>query len=248
MKRRKTNPLLIRLYAVRKEIRYAFLIAAISILAIELIFKNFPAPSQTFFSLGEIYLKICYSILAASIFFFINQHLPKEEKKLKYYRFINNKTLSINREIEFILESLKIPRANGGGYNNINEELIKDACSIINPMTPVFNIQESVSPFNDWYDYFNYKTLKIKELIRDLLLIDESLDTDLVEKLLIIEDVLVHSLYFDKKKWANSDLSTYSGSIYELTVQSRKAFKIMRERYKRFIDEYDERYHKDQSS
>lgn len=247
MKKKLILPVLIRLVSIRKEIKYAFLISILSILIIELIFKRFASPSQLFFRMGEIYLMICYSIVAATIFFFINQHLPIEDKKLKYFRYINNKVMSIDYEIRYVLENLTIPESIYKS-EDISYEIIKDACKKKNPKSCVFNTMESSEPFADWYEYFNYKVIRIKNLINDLILLNESIDPDLMEKLLVIENILYNSLYFDRKKRENPNLETYATAIFDLTKQNKRARQILIEKYSRFWYEHSVRYKTDKMS
>src|SRR5258706_2169140 len=76
-------PFLIYLSTFPNDIKLWFYVASLSVLLIELIGKNFAAINHTFYVLGDIWLKLCYSMCAAIIFYFINQHLPKQQRKLK---------------------------------------------------------------------------------------------------------------------------------------------------------------------
>ena len=236
------SPLLLRLKSISIEIRWAFLIALGSILITELILKNYPAANHTVISITEIWLKICYSILAATIFYFLNQHLPKEEKKLKYYRYINNKVISLDDSIKMIISKLNIKSENH--YRGISKEILNDACSRINPLSQVVSPTESTSPFENWYEYLNYKAISIKKDIKDLILLNDIVETGLVEKLLIIEDSL-KNLFLDRVRFTNTDLTFWASPIFNMTNQSDKAVNILIKKYRRFSKEHSERFNID---
>jgi len=233
--KKKSSLFILRLRSVNKLIQCAFLISFISVLIIELLLKNFSAPNEVFFKAGDIYLRICYSIVASSFFFFLNQHLPKEEKKSKFYPFISNKVYSIEKEIDYLIKKLNLPN------DNVTPESIKEACSKINPSTEVNSNDESSLPFKNWFEYLNYKTLKIKGTIYDLLLLNEALDVELMEHLLRIENLLIHHLYFDKREVANLDLTNLSDFIYKLELFKKDLLNIRSAKYDKFVDEFYEK-------
>jgi hypothetical protein len=233
----------VRLISINQTIKFCFILACISILLIELVLKNYPSINDTLYKTGDIYLKICYSIAAATIFYFINQHLPREDRKSKAYLFINNRLASIDHELQDMLHALKVET--GSNTRKVTLDAIFDACKKINPMDPHYGHYETSVPFNNWYEYFTYKTIKIKNNIHDLLLINEALDVDLMGRLLILDDLVYSTLYFDKKRWGNKDLSTWGTRIYEIIKQNDKAYEILLKKYKKYEKESSARFHKD---
>ena len=144
-------------------------------------------------------MKLCYSFCAATIFYFFNQHLPKEERKVKAYRFINNKVSELYHETSLLLRNLNIDTRDK--LKEISIETVTLACLNINPQNPLLSKDESVTRFADWFEYLNYKSKRIKEIIRDLILLNESIDSELMEQLLTIEDIAYHHLFFDKRRF-----------------------------------------------
>jgi hypothetical protein len=146
-------------------IKIIFIVAFGSILLIELLLKRFPTKAPWIFSMGDIYLKLCYSLCAAIVFYFINQHLPKEKRKLKSLILVSNRLVKIHQEIYFLVLSLNV-NMEQQNFSNVKRKMINDACSKINPNDSVIATHDSVIPFLDWYEYFNYKEEKIRSLIK----------------------------------------------------------------------------------
>jgi len=172
--------------SVRKEIKFAFLLGIMSILAIELVFKNIPSPSETFYKIGDIYLKFCYSLAASSIFYFINQHLPKEEKKEKSIKFIISKLTFVRQELNQVLLNLDLPKTDIKSFN-FDEKDVRNAWAKIDPTKQVYDYMDSSAPFNNWFEYLNYKESKIKSLLEDLATANDSLNSSLYESILAVK-------------------------------------------------------------
>ena len=128
-----------RFFGVRKELRILFLLSITSILSIELILKDIQVVYQYQYEIGVIYLKICYSFLASFLFYYLVVHLPKERKRVKGFRFIASKIVSINFTInDVILKTYRItnPTIRYVSYP-INQEDITEKCKILNPSLPI---------------------------------------------------------------------------------------------------------------
>ena len=120
---------------LRSGVKWAFRISLLIILLIEFWLINEPGPFEWCYAAGIIILKLSYSITAATIFFFINQQLPKEEKKLKFSSHIYSRILAIRSEIIMILGYIHVDSDNLDKASNqhVDEgyEIVKTACGKI---------------------------------------------------------------------------------------------------------------------
>jgi hypothetical protein len=212
-------------------VKIAFISSFVSILTIELILKNYSAPSRILFILGDIYLKLCFSICAGIIFYFINQHLPKEKKKIKSYAYINNKLCKINKEIEYFIENLEIVKDPNHHYLDLKLEDINAACLKINPQKYKVSGFETGYNFKNWFEYFNYKYCKIIGLIKDLQIINDSIDIELMAKILEIEEILSHYFHPENKKIGSKEMSFWSRPLYELNISGIQLHQIFWKNY-----------------
>ncbi len=232
---------LIRARSVDLRFRLLLLISFTSIFVTKLWLINIPAPCNFFYVIGDIYIQICYASIATGIYFFFVQHLPLENKKVKYSRFINNRVYSISSEIREILKNIGLKQQIESG--KIPSQLeIEECCVCINPMSKVFDIKSSTIDFNDWYEYLNYKSNKVKGQISDLMYISELLDQDLIEMLLNIQDVFDNFIFNERSKFGNSDLSLFAHPLYEVCNYSLIANELMSKQFKFYRPEYDQRY------
>jgi hypothetical protein len=82
-----------RISGLRKEVRILLYFSILSILSIELVFNKFDSFYQLQYDLGVIYLKICYSYFSAFLFYYLVVYAPRERRRVKSFRYINNKIL-----------------------------------------------------------------------------------------------------------------------------------------------------------
>jgi hypothetical protein len=237
----------VRFSTIRTEIKIAASIAFISILAIELICKNWPSPNEIFYRAGDIYLKVCYSIFASSVFYYINQHLPKDEKRVKTFSFVRDKVKRIQREVDLIVTALGMdihgPRLESSS-NVRNEIPLKDfltACQRIHPKSSI-NTFEAIEVYPNWYVYSISKGKKINGLIKDLVVLNESLDSDLLENLLRIEEIVTRGIFEPTVPLENEDLTYWAHEFYWLYMNDRKCTKLFQEKYSKYRAEFYKRF------
>ncbi len=231
----------IRFKSLSKAFKLLFAISFSSILLLQLFLIKLPATRTLFYVVWDIYRELCYAFIATGVYFFFVQHLPLENKKVKYSRFISNRVRSISSEIREVLKNLGLKEQIETGKLPTKEQ-IKECCSRINPMTKVFDIKSSTTDFNDWYEYLNYKSIVIKRQFSDLMYISELLNQDLVEMLLNIQDVFDNFIFNERSKFANSELSLFAHPLYEVYNYSLIADELMTEQFKVYRPEYNKRY------
>ncbi|TRX22326.1 hypothetical protein FNW25_15055 [Flavobacterium franklandianum] len=224
-----------RLISIQKEILIAFIIALFSILIIEVWLKDIESPTKLIFTIGNIFLTICYSILASSVFFFINQHLPKEDKIIKANRYVTNRMIHIHYEIQYLQHNLKLKIR--FKLEDLKNE-IYNCCKEINPNTEIHNIDEFIHSFDNWYNYLEFKMNKLIGLLDDILPFYEGMNSDLFETLLNLKDSIRQIQYDLENSPRNSNNLTFFSTHIENLIESQlKANKIIRIKYKQYLDE-----------
>lgn len=163
---------------------------------------------------GVLVYNICCSIIAASIFYLITQHLfidlPKARKEVKAISVIHHYILCIDE----IVEQLKIDIR----YENGNiEDLDKLGAVLIQ-----IDVNASIHEFQNWFQYFYSKKLQISELIISSFYFHEYLDDVLVQELLILHQRLMNvNLFSGYKILANDDLSFADLTIQEIFIHNK---------------------------
>lgn len=209
-----------RFLSLGREVRYAFAISVISIFLIELWFRNIPSPSETFFRAGEIYLRLCYSITASVIFFFINQHLPKEEKRVRLAGFLRVSSGRLTQEVQEILwEALKLRHPLPHIVDNVSyKDKIAIACKNTKADKPVISTFGDLE-FKDWKTYMEYKIRRIDDLIESFLIFEDLIDKNILLEILNTK----RSMAYLTHPFVDSDtLERYSGSLFNIFNSTAK--------------------------
>lgn len=179
-----------RIKTLRIEIKWCFGIAFLSVLIIELILKNWEAPNDTIYRFGDMFLRFCYSISASVIFFFFNQHIPKEEKKIRTYAFQKDKLNNIHYEINVLLRLIGIDtkRING----ELKANILNSTLSNLEWQTKVISPIESIIVFDNWVEYFSFKALRINNLINELMILEDIIDKNTMQEILKMQPLVTN--------------------------------------------------------
>lgn len=222
---RKRHSFLTYLSTFPNDIKICFYVASLSVLFIELIGKSFHAKNHVFYVLGDIWLKLCYSLCAAIIFYFINQHLPKQARKLKALPFLSAKLVGIHLEVVLLVQTLSKDFVEQQ-FSGITREWVNEACLKVNPHLPVIS-KEAATPFNNWYEYLNNKSAKIKAMINDLILLEDIIEPKLMAIIYLIDQKVsgAGSLNVDRRRTSNTDLLYFSSDIWGLIIESEHAIR-----------------------
>lgn len=233
-----------RFLTVRKEVSLIALIAMISILLIELDLKKRPAPFEVVYDLGQLYLKLCYSIFAAYLFYVINIHVPKEIRKVKTYRLINNHVLSIERLYELLLLTMFEPvdkTINKERLEKMNRFDFQKVCRKIDPRSKVGSTNMFANGvFNTHYELIHYVMAKINSNLNELFMFHDLLDADLLRRLTTIKDMVNKYYLFDFHTFGNSDMTALSHDFHELYEECQKMIAVF---FKKYRHRYDFEYH-----
>lgn len=228
-----------RISSLKLEIKWVFSIAFGSIIIIELILKNWNSPNSFIFHLGDIYLKICFSIVAATIFYFLNQHLPREDKKIKSSTYFNNRLKIMASDIEIILrnagcEPYKI--------ENITGEIIVKSFRNINPTNSIKPIGTK-KEYKNWKEFLDEKLSKIKLMNDELLTIYDLLDNSMLENILTIANG-IHMLQLLQGNLLEKPNLNDTGSLIRMIVDSQRELNKSVEKLSSYLEESQESFRK----
>ena len=230
-----------RINSIPRPILLLSITAFISIILIEVWLINVPAPFSIFHQLGNIYLKLCYSFFSAFIFYFLIVHIPKEKRKLKALRLIGNKVSIINNHVFNIMNAIFFRKLDPKNIYEIKAGAITEACKKINPQAQVEAINYDSAAYelishNNWFYFFNNSALSIKNEIKDILILNDSVDTGLLEALTHLDDSMRSIIY--KTNLNRTSLEFASLKLIEIKNDSYTLFKAFYKAYGKFLIEY----------
>ncbi len=230
-----------RFGGLQKEVRNLFIISLLSIFFIELIFNKINAKYKFQYHIGLIYLKLCYSYLSAFIFYYLVVYAPKERRRVKSFRYLNNKLLMIGDQISDLLVTLFKPQTQSILKGNIlTLPGVKEFCKNINPKLPIAKIENGNASFSTCHEYLNFQTHKIKLLTKELLALNDIVNEELFRGLTNINVLISDFLNFNINIYANKEIEYLSYPLYNLYIEKEETLQIFLHKYQK---RYDFLYH-----
>ncbi|MFC8563078.1 hypothetical protein [Peribacillus frigoritolerans] len=227
-----------RIRTLNKYLVYIFFIALISIIIIEGFLIHIPEWFTGASLIASIYTKICYAYMTSLIFYFINVHYQSEKGKVKTVRYIYNKLGRLTRykdSLVFVIQS--------NGFSKTEEiyegsDMVLNACKNINPQLSVSMYTTRQIKFNNYFELFHFINTESKVHIRDLLLLIDYLNIDIVESIMNIEDTLEQIDVSKGHVLANEDLKPWVSEINNYISACNKLDTLKYDKYKLHIEEH----------
>lgn len=225
-----------------KRILVVFLLIAITvIIGVDFYLIDLLSNNKVFSQILDFTTQLSYAYLSAFIFYFLVVHLPEENRKVRAYRPLNNKILTIHRELQeinfLVLDATNYKHREQKHQFSITDlsfEEYHEYAKQTNPQYPP-KLAFHKQPFSNWFEFLNYKSTKIKKLIEDLLLLNTILDGDVLRLLLYIEDEM-GKVYFDSRL-GNTTLESFSLALYKASFDCEDLIQTFFKRYKRYVYE-----------
>jgi len=210
-----------------KLVFFFFIIALIYVLLYEFWFTNIPGPSEISFKAGLITSKVSYSIIAASVFYFISQYIPiyrpKQQRKIKVLFEIYQRTLII----DFYLGGLKLKM-------RISQDDFKDS-KIFGKAILSIDPDSPIDEFENWHKYLFYLKSKLLDVIRSMTFYHDYLSKEFLQELIIIEKQLLSPYTFEgHKTLGSSDLSYAEICIQELLVHNKHLQNLREKEFRKY--------------
>jgi len=234
----------IQFRGLRKELKCLLFLSILSVLITELILNKISSFSQILFDLGIIYIKLCYSYMSAFLFYYLVVYSPKERKRVKGFRLLNNIIHELNVSIESIL--ITIIKVNNPKTIALDKEIslekIENYCKMVNPNSPVKFLNTDIILHKSFYEFIEFKTQKIKYIINELILLHDLVDDNLFLNFSNISDILSH-LRPEYLIYPEKDLNFMSYYLYDLYFEKNELFNHFMFNY---CKKYDFQYHRNE--
>lgn len=192
------------------------------IICYELYWTKIPSASDTIFKIGIIASKLSYSIIAASIFYFISQYipiyLPRKQKKIKILPYVHQQVVIIGYNIDLLKSNLNIQQEDFKKSNDFRKILEQ-----INPDNPV-------AEFENWHQFLFHIKIQILDVIRSIYYYNEYLSTEFLHEIILIEKQLMSPTTFTGYKTLTCPNLSYAEiPIQEILVHNQH-LQFLRER------------------
>lgn len=231
-----------RCKTVNKNLRTIFLIAVVWVFAYDFILVKIPAWYPFFATLGLLARNVSFAFITGFIFFFVNTHLSSYKTKVKTYRYTANKIASLtalsSRLMLTINSRLDLPL----DQDPTSEEEFKKLCKKINATAPVGYIVMAHSVyFKNWYELFNFLDVETSKIVKDLLLVRESLDTETLRLVTNIENKVNMFINMGKGNpiGPGNSLESFADDIFEYRRMCKALTLHLSTEYKSIQQEYN---------
>jgi hypothetical protein len=226
---------------VRKPLRYIGFTAIMSVLLVELVLSDIPAPSHFLYKLGQVYLKLCYSYVSAFIFYLLAVHWHKETRRVRTFRLLNNAVYRISGRLSNdLLSGLYGRILTPEERENLALADLELVCNTITPQSPgPALIFAMYLPYCQNYGQFiQLMCIRFKSEVNDLLPLSENIDAKVLESLANILAVLSDDLNPATHAMHNPNLGHASHGLYELNNEMIKLRKRFDASHKKYAPEY----------
>lgn len=203
-----------RFWSLNSTVKWSFIISFFFLIIYKIIpclFTNLPLESKAIFEFLE---KLSYAIIGSTIFYFINQHLPKEKKKIKATLLLKWKIEILERDVVNFLGSLGI-------QNDMKQPLSRKEVrnrldSFPKKMGHPISYIENNRVFQTHIEYFNFVFTKMKDTIDDIISYSDYFDEEILDYL--VKTSVIIDIYNSELSPVsnNTNLSWYSFHIYAI--------------------------------
>lgn len=182
---------------------------------------------------GEIlFSRICYSILASSIFFFITQYfpviLPRKERKIKIIQNTLHKAVAIDWYLSRIRVKLNVEY---GQFSDVDK---------FRAILDNTNSNQPVDDYTDWYAFLNHIRERIVELTRAITIHSEHLPLDFLEEIMVIEKQLLTPGIYEGPAYINTgNLRWAELQLQEVLVHNGILQELVKREYKKYNADFE---------
>ncbi|HVA97996.1 MAG TPA: hypothetical protein VNG53_03800 [Bacteroidia bacterium] len=216
-----------------KLILLCFVISFAFILFYELYLIKYPSCSETIFKLGRISSNISYSIIAASVFYWISQYipvyLPRQQKKTiilfnNYFR-----TNIINDLVCDLKDQLGIE----------NDETIQNDVEFMKLVKEIIPT-DPIAEFKNWYQYLYQLKTQLIDTIRSMTLYNDYLSKEFLLELSLLEKELLARYTFDGHKTLEGNLGYAKSNLQQILIHNKHLQELSAEEFKKYKRQFDE--------
>ncbi|CAI8949445.1 putative Lipoprotein [Priestia megaterium] len=227
---------------VNKNLKRLLYITGVWVLAYDFILVNIPAWHPILVTIGLLARNVSFAFITGFIFFFVNTHLSSHKTKVNTYRYTANKIASLNALSTSLITTIKLT-LNLPDFNKdaTTEEELEEWCMQIAGNTPVtYRVLAHRVKFQDWYVLFNFLDIETSKIVKDLLLVRDSLDSETLRLVTNIENKVNMFINVSKGLPIGPDysLKSFAKDIFEYRGMCKELILHLNKEYKPIADEY----------
>ena len=206
--------------AVSPFLNIALIIAIGSIVVMEVYLLEMPEIVPWGAEFGAVFYKLCLSIMASYLFYFIVVHLKSQSDKENINAFVASKSYRVVGEYKSQLGAIKKESRSNIESEYPTKSEIVDMFKSVNPKGEAPLLLGQRGGHANWIQYMAFHNQRTQDLIKKVFVKMPFLDSKLVRLLAEIDDCThfsvidtIISFHFN-----NTDLSAWAGAFYDYSV------------------------------
>jgi hypothetical protein len=206
--------------AVSPFLNIALVIAIGSVVVMEAYLFEIPEIVPWGEEFGAVFYKLCLSIMASYLFYFIVVHLKSQSDKENINAFVASKSYRVVGEYKSQIVSIKKEANSTIESEYPSKDELEAMFSLIHPKGNAPLMLGQFGGNANWMQYMSYHNKRTQELIKKVFVKMPFLDSKLVRLLAEIDDsthfsVIETTISF---QFNNADMSAWAGSFYDYSV------------------------------
>jgi hypothetical protein len=206
--------------SVRPAINFILLVAVFSIVIIDGWLNSIPEVVPWGNEFGEIYFKICLSIISSYVFYFIVVHVKSVQDKENIGVFVSGKVRNVIGDYKSQIRELKKAANNSSDSEYFEKNDIESILKSINPKSQAPLILGGLGNYANWLQYLDYHKSRSQGFIQKVFVKMPFLESQLVSLLAKIDDcthfmVLEHTA---NRQLNNTDMEAWASGFYDYAI------------------------------
>lgn len=206
--------------SVRLQINLILLVAVFSIVIMDGWLNSIPEVVPWGSEFGEIYFKICLSLISSYVFYFIVVHVKSVQDKENIGIFVSGKVRNIIDDYKSQTQELKKAVNNSSGFGYLEKSDIESIFKSINPKSQAPLLLGGLGNYANWLQYLDYHKSRSQRFIQQVFLTMPFLESWLVSLLAKIDDC-THFIALEHTANAqinNTDMEAWASGFYDYTL------------------------------
>lgn len=211
-------------FDVTPYLNITLLVAILSILLMEAYLKDVPENVAWGAEFGVVFYKLCLSIMASYIFYFIVVHLKSQSDKENINAFVATKSYRVVGEYKSQIQEIKKATNTVSGDEFLTKNEIQTMFQSINPKNNAPLILGQLGKSANWIQYMAYHKERTQKLVQKIFVKMPFLDSELVRLLAEIDDCshfgMIESTL--NMQFKNGNMSAWASTFYDYSVKCKE--------------------------
>lgn len=234
-----------RILTLRNDLKAIFIIALSIVILTDLWLIKIPEFFPLGSELGSLLYKLSIAYITGLIFYFINIHVQAQKKKVNTYNYLKHKTYKME-ELSYTL-LLSMSKAcytePESKFADLNDESIRFISENFNPQYPFVLDGNYGITFPSWFAAVEFITKENKSFTDDLMIISDTLDSDVLISLLSIDSWLESAVNTTRGRVApNKHAGVWAMPLSQYYKMTKKLNQLVQRKYKNHAIEFGEQY------